>query len=53
MYGMFNECNELNYLDLSNFNTCKVIDFGIMFQECYELTYVDISNFNFQKALNI
>ena len=50
MYGMFNECNELKNLDLSNFNTIKVIDFGVMFQECFELTYVDISNFNFTNA---
>ena len=53
MYGMFNECNELDYLDLSNFNTKNVMSFGVMFQECYELTNVDISNFNFQKAINI
>jgi surface protein len=53
MYGMFNECNELKSLDLSNFITINVLDFGIMFQECFELTYVNISNFNFQKAKNI
>ena len=53
MYGMFNECNELDYLDLSNFNTKNVMSFGVMFQECYEITNVDISNFNFQKAINI
>ena len=53
MYAMFNECNELAFLDLSNFNTINVMDFGIMFQECFELKHVDISNFNFKNAKNI
>ena len=53
MYGMFNECNELKYLDLSNFNTINVKNFGIMFQECFELEYIDISNFNFKIAKDI
>ena len=26
MYGMFAECNELEYLDVSSFNTSKVTD---------------------------
>ena len=35
MRGMFNECIELKYLNLSNFNTSKVTDLIIMFQECF------------------
>ena len=53
MKKMFNECNEIKYLDLSNFNTINVINFDCMFQECFELKYVDISNFNFKTAKSI
>ena len=34
---MFAYCNELEYLDLSNFNTSKVIDKSYMFYKCYKL----------------
>ena len=37
MNGMFQECNELEYLDLSNFNTSNVIDMSFMFNECSKL----------------
>ena len=37
MREMFNECNELEYLDLSNFNTSNVIDMGYIFAGCYKL----------------
>ena len=37
MRVMFQECNELLYLDLSNFNTDNVTDMGWMFNECYKL----------------
>ena len=53
MRGMFNECNELKYLDLSNFNTSKVNDLSIMFQEYFELEYIDISNFNTKNIKNM
>ena len=35
--GMFNKCTELEYLDLSNFNTSNVITMNCLFQECYKL----------------
>ena len=50
---MFNECIELKYLNLSNFNTSKVTDLSIMFQECFELEYIDISNFNTANVKNM
>ena len=31
MKGMFEECNELEYIDLSNFNIINVINMGYMF----------------------
>ena len=50
---MFNECNEIKYLNLSNFNTSNVTDLCAMLQECFELEYVDISNFNIANAKDI
>ena len=47
MSGMFQECNELEYLDLSNFNTSNVEDIGFMFNECYKLKEIKgINNVN-------
>ena len=46
MRGMFQLCQELKYLDLSNFNTSNVINLGLMFQECFDLEFLDLSNFN-------
>ena len=46
MSGMFNECNELEYLDLSNFNTSKVTDMSIMFNKCHKLKYLNLLNFS-------
>ena len=44
---MFQECNNLEYLDLSNFNTSKVKCMGWMFNECHKLKEIKgINNFN-------
>ena len=37
MAGMFYECNELEYLDLPNFNTSNVIDIQLMSSGCHKL----------------
>ena len=42
---MFNNCKELTKLDLSSFNTSKVIYMNSMFKNNYVLTNLDISNF--------
>ena len=43
---MFEDCNELEYLDLTNFNTSKVTDMAFMFNECYKLKEIKgINNF--------
>ena len=34
MEGMFEESNELEYIDLSNFITNNVTNFGLMFSQC-------------------
>ena len=47
MTGMFQGCIELEYLDLSNFNTTNVTDMGWMFYECHKLKEIKgINNFN-------
>ena len=47
MKGMFNECNELENLDLSNFDTSKVNDMVCMFNKCQKLKEIKgINKFN-------
>ena len=41
---MFQQCNELEYLDLSNFNTSNVTDMEGMFNQCHKLKYLNIKN---------
>ena len=46
MNGMFNGCNSLASLDVSNFNTSNVTNMRNMFFNCINLTSLDVSNFN-------
>ena len=50
MSGMFNGCEHLETLDVSNFNTQNVTDMNGMFGGCYALTTLDVSNFNTQNV---
>ena len=50
MSHMFNECNSLTIIDLSNFNTQNIIDMSSMFSECKSLTFINFSNFNTQSV---
>jgi surface protein len=51
---MFEECFELEYLDLSNFNTSNVVDMSFMFNKCYKLKEIKgINNFNIKKVNNM
>ncbi len=45
---MFNCCESLKIIDLSNFNTQNVTDICYMFRECKSLTNIDLSNFSTQ-----
>ena len=45
MKAMFQECNELEYLDLTNFNTSNVTNMSFMFRKCNKLKYLNVSNF--------
>ena len=46
MKSMFAGCENLEGVDLSNFNTSNVTDMGQMFSQCQSLTSLDLSNFN-------
>jgi surface protein len=51
---MFQDCHELEYLDLSNVNTSKVNDMRCMFNECYKLKEIKgIENFNTNQVTNM
>ena len=50
---MFYSCESLIDLNLSNFNTQKVINMSYMFNECNSLTNINLSNFNIQNVTNI
>ena len=52
MTTMFQNCNELEYLDLSNFNPSNALDISFMFNNCYKLKFIiGIDNFNSIKIL--
>ena len=46
MVRMFEDCNMLETLDLSSFNTEKVTGMWRMFNHCYQLMSLDVSSFN-------
>ena len=43
---MFSQCSSLRSLDLSSFNTSKVIDMHLMFFKCTNLESIDLSSFD-------
>ena len=54
MIAMFEECSELEYLDLSNFDTSKVIAMNHMFNECHKLKEIKgINKFNTSQVTNM
>ena len=46
MRTMFQNCYELEYLDLSNFNTANVTDMSWMFFNCNKLKNLNVLNFS-------
>ena len=46
MRSMFNGCQNLTSLDLSNFDTSNVTNMYSMFYDCINLTLLDLNNFN-------
>ena len=54
MNAVFQACYELEYLDLSNFNTSNVTDMSWMFNECYKLKEIKgIHKFITNKVTNM
>ena len=53
MSAMFQECYELEYLNLSNFNTHNVTDMEAMFNNCHKLKEIKgINNFDLTNVKN-
>ena len=50
---MFELCNSLASLDLSNFNTENVTGMSHMFFGCSDLTSLDLSNFNTENVTDM
>lgn len=50
MSTMFCNCMKLTELDLSSFDTSKVVYMGSMFMYCMALTKLDIRNFTFNNV---
>ena len=46
MVGIFCYCDSLNSLDISYFNTSKVVDMSQMFEGLNGLNYIDLSSLN-------
>ena len=44
MRGMFQSCYELEYLDLTNFNTSNVINMELIFNDCRKLKEIKSIN---------
>ena len=51
MQAMFYDCISLINLNLSSFDTTKVIDMGNMFYNCHNIKYLDIPNFSQQISM--
>lgn len=46
MTGVFEQCNNLKTIDLSNFNIANVIKMNSFFAYCYEVKLLDLSGFD-------
>jgi surface protein len=53
MSSMFDNCDNLQELDLSHFNTSNVKFMSSMFRYCAQLTFLDVSSFNVQKVTDM
>ena len=41
---MFHSCRDINEVDLSNFDTSKIVDMELMFYDCQFLTSINLAN---------
>ena len=50
---MFDGCESLSSIDMSNFDTKNVKNMEKLFNSCYSLKSIDLSNFNTQNVTNM
>ena len=50
---VFDGCSSLEEINLSNFNTNKVIEMKYMFSDCSSLKELNLTNFNTHKVSNM
>ena len=50
---MFNGCESLKNIDLTNFNAENIINLSCMFTQCKSLKNINLSNFKTQNAINM
>ncbi len=53
MNGIFSYCYNLEYLDISSFNTSNVVRMDSMFRDCRSLKYLNLKNFDTSKVTRI
>ena len=53
MSSMFQDCESLKYLNLSNFNTKNVTNMSWMFSGCSSLKELNLSNFNINNVTDM
>ena len=51
--SMFSNCNYISKIDLSNFDSSKVIDMSKMFYQCYNLEEINFNNFITSSVINM
>ena len=51
--SMFEDCSNLEFIDLSNFDTSSVTDMSNMFRKCTSLKSLDLSNFDTGNVTNM
>ena len=52
-YKMFNNCRNIEVLDLSNFDTSNVTNMRSMFRDCWRLSELDVSHFDTSNVTNM
>ena len=51
--NMFSSCKEISKIDLSNFDSSKVVNMSQMFYQCNNLESINLNNFDTSSATNI
>ena len=46
MSSMFSNCHDIQYLDISSFDTSATIDMSSMFSNCHDIQDLDLSGWD-------